>query len=155
MLATRFLSRCLTDCDRRACWSSAVVIRDPVPDRRIQQPSPGKRVLGRASRRSWRPNTGRTASSLNGGVGWINRGPIILAELKGKIVLLDFWTFCCINCHHILPDLAKLEAKYKNELVVIGVHSAKFDAEQRHREHPPQGRRIPDQAPGHQRRRTW
>ena len=67
--------------------------------------------------------------SLKGGVDWINSGPISLAELRGKIVLLDFWTFCCINCHHILPDLAKLEAKYKDELVVIGVHSAKFDAE--------------------------
>ncbi len=68
--------------------------------------------------------------SLSGGVGWINSGPISLAELRGKIVLLDFWTFCCINCHHILPDLAKLEAKYPNELVVIGVHTAKFPAEQ-------------------------
>ena len=67
--------------------------------------------------------------SLNGGIAWINSGPISLAELRGKIVLLDFWTFCCINCHHVLPDLAKLEAKYKDELVVIGVHSAKFEAE--------------------------
>jgi thiol-disulfide isomerase/thioredoxin len=68
-------------------------------------------------------------ASLRGGVGWINSGPIALTELRGKIVLLDFWTFCCINCHHVLPDLAKLEEKYKNELVVIGVHSGKFDAE--------------------------
>ena len=67
--------------------------------------------------------------SLDGGVGWINSGPIELAKLKGKIVLLDFWTYCCINCHHVLPDLAKLEQKYKNELVVIGVHSGKFNAE--------------------------
>jgi thiol-disulfide isomerase/thioredoxin len=67
--------------------------------------------------------------SLRGGLGWINSGPITLEELRGKVVLLDFWTFCCINCHHILPDLAKLEEKYKNELVVIGVHSAKFPAE--------------------------
>ena len=67
--------------------------------------------------------------SLEGGVGWINSGPIDLRQLKGKIVLLDFWTYCCINCHHVLPDLAKLEEKYTNELVVIGVHSAKFDAE--------------------------
>jgi thiol-disulfide isomerase/thioredoxin len=68
--------------------------------------------------------------SLSGGVGWINSAPITLAELRGKIVLLDFWTFCCINCHHVLPDLAKLEEKYKDELVVIGVHTAKFSAEQ-------------------------
>ena len=67
--------------------------------------------------------------SLEGGVGWINSGPINLAQLKGKIVLLDFWTYCCINCHHVLPTLARLEAKYKNELVIIGVHSGKFDAE--------------------------
>jgi len=73
-------------------------------------------------RQGWTP-------SLKGGVGWINSGPISLDELRGKLVLLDFWTYCCINCMHILPDLAKLEEKYKNELVVIGVHSAKFDAE--------------------------
>jgi len=67
--------------------------------------------------------------SLDGGTDWINSGPIRLEELRGKLVLLDFWTFCCINCHHVLPDLAKLEEKYKDELVVIGVHSPKFDAE--------------------------
>lgn len=67
--------------------------------------------------------------SLAGGVEWINSGPVTLAQLKGKIVLLDFWAYCCINCHHILPTLAKLEDKYKNELVIIGVHSGKFDAE--------------------------
>ncbi|APW63054.1 thioredoxin-like domain-containing protein [Paludisphaera borealis] len=67
--------------------------------------------------------------SLDGAVGWINSGPIELESLKGKIVLLDFWTYCCINCHHILPDLEKLEKKYGKELVVIGVHSGKFDAE--------------------------
>ena len=70
-----------------------------------------------------------TGLSLRGGVDWINSGPISIGELRGKIVLLDFWTYCCINCHHILPILAKLEAKYKDELVVIGVHSGKFDAE--------------------------
>ncbi len=60
---------------------------------------------------------GRTASalpgaelSLEGAVGWINSdGPIHLEKLRGKVVLLDFWTYCCINCHHVLPDLAKLE----------------------------------------------
>ena len=68
--------------------------------------------------------------TLEGAVGWINSdGPIHLEKLRGKIVLLDFWTYCCINCHHVLPDLAMLEKKYKNQLVVIGVHTAKFDAE--------------------------
>jgi thiol-disulfide isomerase/thioredoxin len=75
-------------------------------------------------------NNQEDGPSLAGGVAWINSGPISLAELRGKIVLLDFWTFCCINCHHVLPDLAKLEEKYKDELVVIGVHTPKFLAEQ-------------------------
>jgi DNA-binding beta-propeller fold protein YncE len=52
-----------------------------------------------------------------------------LAALKGKVVLLDLWTYGCINCIHIIPDLKKLEAKYPSQLVVIGVHSAKFQNE--------------------------
>jgi thiol-disulfide isomerase/thioredoxin len=68
------------------------------------------------------------APDLVGGTDWLNTAkPLsIHKDLKGKIVILDFWTFCCINCIHTLPDLAKLEKKYANELVVIGVHSAKF-----------------------------
>src|SRR5437899_12411577 len=70
------------------------------------------------------------APELEGGIAWLNSaGPIKVADLKGKIVVLDFWTFCCINCIHTLPDLAKLEKKYEKELVVVGVHSAKFDNE--------------------------
>src|SRR5438552_5507493 len=52
-----------------------------------------------------------------------------MRDLRGKILMLDFWTLCCINCLHTLPDLAKLEKKYADQLVVIGVHSAKFDNE--------------------------
>lgn len=70
------------------------------------------------------------APELEGGIAWLNTaGPLTLKDLKGKVVLLDFWTLCCINCIHILPDLARLEKKYANELVVIGVHSAKFESE--------------------------
>ena len=70
------------------------------------------------------------APELDGGVAWLNTaGPVKLKDLRGKIVLLDFWTLCCINCIHIIPDLTKLEKKYPNELVVIGVHSPKFDNE--------------------------
>ena len=70
------------------------------------------------------------APDFTGAVGWLNvKGPLSIAELKGKIVLVDFWTYCCINCMHVIPDLKKLEAKYPNELVVIGVHSAKFQNE--------------------------
>ncbi|WVZ06045.1 hypothetical protein V8G54_019391 [Vigna mungo] len=62
---------------------------------------------------------------------WLNTAPLqFRRDLKGKIVLLDFWTYCCINCMHVLPDLDALEKKYKDmPFVVVGVHSAKFDNE--------------------------
>lgn len=63
---------------------------------------------------------------------WVNTDrPLRLdEELKGSVVVLDFWTYCCINCMHILPDLAYIEHKYAGRpVVVIGVHSAKFDNE--------------------------
>ncbi|MGB5898932.1 MAG: thioredoxin-like domain-containing protein [Geitlerinemataceae cyanobacterium] len=61
---------------------------------------------------------------------WLNTDrPLSLAELKGKFVLLDFWTYCCINCLHVLGDLKYLEQKYKKSLTVIGIHSAKFEQE--------------------------
>ncbi len=70
------------------------------------------------------------ADLFDGGTGWLNTaGPIELKDLKGKIVIVDFWTYCCINCMHVLPDLKYLEKKYPNELVVIGCHSAKFENE--------------------------
>jgi len=64
------------------------------------------------------------------GLDWLNTDqPLTLESLQGKIVLLDFWTYGCINCIHIIPDLKQLEAEFPDELVVIGVHSAKFDNE--------------------------
>lgn len=70
------------------------------------------------------------APEFTGAKGWLNTDkPLSIAGLKGKIVLLDFWTYGCVNCIHIIPDLKKLEAKYTDQLVVIGVHSAKFDNE--------------------------
>jgi len=64
------------------------------------------------------------------GLDWLNTDtPLSIKELRGKIVLLDFWAYCCINCMHVLEDLKRLERKYPEELVVIGVHSAKFNAE--------------------------
>jgi DNA-binding beta-propeller fold protein YncE len=69
------------------------------------------------------------APPLEGGE-WVNTpAPLALADLRGRYVLLDFWTFCCINCMHVLPELNKLEHAFPNELVVIGVHSAKFQGE--------------------------
>jgi thiol-disulfide isomerase/thioredoxin/sugar lactone lactonase YvrE len=64
------------------------------------------------------------------GLEWINvAAPLRLSDLRGKVVLLDFWTYGCINCLHIIPDLERLEEEFREELVVIGVHSAKFEAE--------------------------
>ncbi len=64
------------------------------------------------------------------GLDWLNTpAPLRLADLTGKVVLLDFWTYGCINCIHVIPDLKRLEAEYPDELVVIGVHSAKFTNE--------------------------
>ena len=61
---------------------------------------------------------------------WLNTDkPFSLKQLRGRIVILDFWTYCCINCLHVLPDLKYLEQKYQNSVTVIGVHSAKFDNE--------------------------
>lgn len=68
-----------------------------------------------------------TAPDFNKELEWLNSDKqYSIKDFRGKLILLDFWTYCCINCIHIMPDLKKLEEKYKNELVVIGVHSAKF-----------------------------
>jgi thiol-disulfide isomerase/thioredoxin len=65
------------------------------------------------------------------GRGWLNTGgrALSLAELRGKVVVLDFWTFCCINCLHVLDELRPLEERYADVLVTVGVHSPKFEHE--------------------------
>ncbi|WP_132112913.1 NHL domain-containing thioredoxin family protein [Actinocrispum wychmicini] len=62
------------------------------------------------------------------GRGWLNTGgeDVQLKNLRGKIVLLDFWTFCCVNCLHVLDELRPLEEEFADVLVTIGVHSPKF-----------------------------
>lgn len=61
---------------------------------------------------------------------WFNvSAPLNLRQLRGKIVLLDFWTFCCANCLHVIAELRSLEAAFADELVIIGVHSPKFEHE--------------------------
>ncbi|GKV73368.1 MULTISPECIES: NHL domain-containing thioredoxin family protein [Pseudarthrobacter] len=65
------------------------------------------------------------------GRNWLNTGgkTLDLEALRGKIVLLDFWTFCCINCLHVLDELRPLEEQYSDVLVTVGVHSPKFEHE--------------------------
>ncbi|BAU84510.1 NHL repeat containing protein [Streptomyces laurentii] len=74
------------------------------------------------------------APELVGKGGWLNTGgdQPALADLRGKIVLLDFWTFCCINCLHVLDELRELEEKHRDTLVIVGVHSPKFVHEAEH-----------------------
>ena len=70
------------------------------------------------------------APELNGAAEWLNvAAPLSLGQLRGKVVLLDFWTYGCINCMHVLRDLKELEERFRDELVVIGVHSPKFTNE--------------------------
>jgi len=65
------------------------------------------------------------------GRGWLNTGgrDVTLGDLRGRIVVLDFWTFCCVNCLHVLDELRPLEQRYDDSLVLIGVHSPKFEHE--------------------------
>ncbi|MFZ5847654.1 MAG: NHL domain-containing thioredoxin family protein [Actinomycetota bacterium] len=62
------------------------------------------------------------------GRGWLNTGgrSYSMTDFRGRFLLLDFWTFCCVNCLHVLDELRPLEEKYDGELVVVGVHSPKF-----------------------------
>src|ERR1700757_756008 len=71
------------------------------------------------------------APELIGKGGWLNTGgkELTLSGLRGRIVILDFWTFCCINCLHVLDELRPLEEKYADVLVIVGVHSPKFEHE--------------------------
>lgn len=65
------------------------------------------------------------------GRGWLNTGgaDLSLAALRGRVVVLDFWTFCCVNCLHVLDELRPIETELAGTVVVVGVHSPKFEHE--------------------------
>ncbi|MEU3684094.1 NHL domain-containing thioredoxin family protein [Streptomyces sp. NPDC030592] len=75
------------------------------------------------------------APELVGRGGWINTGDreLSLTALRGRIVVLDFWTFCCVNCLHALDELRELEETHRDSVVIVGVHSPKFAHETEHR----------------------
>ncbi|WP_435600941.1 NHL domain-containing thioredoxin family protein [Streptomyces sp. C10-9-1] len=75
------------------------------------------------------------APELIGKGGWINTGgkDLKLADFRGRVLILDFWTFCCINCLHVLDELRELEERHRDTVVVVGVHSPKFVHEAEHR----------------------
>jgi thiol-disulfide isomerase/thioredoxin len=110
---------------RRLVWTVGVaVVLSALGVLAIQPPALVRAATG------GQPENRVLAPDFEGGIGWLNTaGPIRIKDLRGKIVVLDFWTYCCINCIHTLPDLAKLEKKFANQLIVIGVHSAKFKTE--------------------------
>ena len=61
---------------------------------------------------------------------WLNSSrSLSLGDFRGKLLILDFWTYCCINCMHIIPVLRRLERQFPEEIAVVGVHAAKFDEE--------------------------
>ncbi|HVC40951.1 MAG TPA: thioredoxin-like domain-containing protein [Candidatus Saccharimonadales bacterium] len=73
------------------------------------------------------------APELRGAGGWLNTDrPLALRDLRGRVVVLDFWTFCCINCIRVVEELRPLEERFGDRLVVIGVHSPKFPHESGH-----------------------
>lgn len=84
--------------------------------------------ISKAQENDWRiTNVHNAITSVDK---WLNTSRAITADdLKGRIILLDFWTFCCINCIHVIPDLQYLEHKFGDKIAVIGVHSAKFQNE--------------------------
>ncbi len=90
----------------------------------------GRRPLRSPVRRSARVR----APELAGKGGWLNTGgaAYTLAGLRGRVVLLDFWTFACVNCLHVVDELRELEERHRDTLVVIGVHSPKFPHEAEH-----------------------
>ncbi|MEZ6877265.1 cytochrome c biogenesis protein/redoxin [Enterobacter sp. KBR-315C3_2022] len=73
------------------------------------------------------PVTRSTLPSLSGGTGWLNGDPVTSESLRGKVVLVDFWTWDCINCQHTLPHVRDWANKYQQQgLVVIGVHTPEY-----------------------------
>jgi len=103
------------------------------------------RALALVAAAGWSAMGGQTAASaqeppsivgsfplhgLSGATGWINSKPLTARDLKGKVVLVDFWTYSCINCLRSLPYIEAWSQKYKDSgLVVIGVHTPEFDFE--------------------------
>ena len=71
-----------------------------------------------------------TAPNFAGISNWFNSAPLNMADLRGKVVLVDFWTYGCVNCVNTLPHVSELYAKYRDRgLVVIGVHTPEFPFE--------------------------
>jgi thiol-disulfide isomerase/thioredoxin len=90
----------------------------------------GLSLIGITSTRSPLQASGPAAPEFVGIVDWENSRPLKLASLRGKVVLVDFWTYSCINCQRTIPFVRQWWDKYKSDgLVIVGVHSPEFDFE--------------------------
>ncbi len=130
-----------------ACGSSAtpvptepVVSQEPpsnptalpvIAEQTAAQPTPSatKSATTDASRRVGGA-VGNLAPDFNGIEAWINSEPLTMEGLRGSVVLIDFWTYTCINCIHTFPFLREMQSKYADQgLVIVGVHSPEFEFE--------------------------
>lgn len=85
---------------------------------------------GNADAQAVRRPTGPPAPDFTGGGAWINSEPLALTGLRGKVVLVDFWTYGCYNCKNTLPYIKQWWGKYKDQgLVIVGVHTPEFSYE--------------------------
>ena len=106
----------------------------PAPGAAMMAPAPGSAMMaaGPAMRMQGNAATGGLpdhglAPTLDGATGWLNGDPLVAADLRGKVVLVDFWTYSCINCLRTLPWVKAWQARYRDQgLVVVGVHTPEF-----------------------------
>ena len=84
-------------------------------------------VMNMITAKPFRPSSASDLASLDGATAWLNSPPLTAADLQGKVVLVDFWTYTCINWLRTLPYVRAWAARYKEHgLVVIGVHTPEF-----------------------------
>ena len=96
--------------------------------------APGAGIAGETARNLAAPlavaEAQRTAPNFAGISNWFNSAPLNLGDLRGKVVLVDFWTYGCVNCVNTLPHVTQLYAKYRDRgLVVVGIHTPEFPFE--------------------------
>lgn len=97
----------------------------PVQTQAVAVPLPSPTSTVTAATPAW-----PQAPELLGGQAWINSEPLTLARLRGKVVLVEFWTYTCYNCQNVTPALRDWWAKYRTQdFVIIGVHSPEFQRE--------------------------
>ena len=79
----------------------------------------------------WAARTrGALAPEFKGNDAWINSAPLKMSQLRGQVVLVDFWTYSCHNCLNAMPYVVRLDERYQKQgLVVVGVHTPEFDHE--------------------------